>query len=252
MNLVRILFCSFAISLFSLMRSVWATSPNSGKYSIQLTAELEQTVSFRIIVNGETQTFSAIHVPNTGSEWLNFSASYGDNIRVDILSWTISASRNRFSYVISNGPNGSGRVIYNSKSTTFTPVNYCTSGTCQYRIEGINFEGSTVDVFVNGKNVITNFDGGADQFFSVNAGDIIKTVFTYAGGRLDIYFFIYIGDLYNRYVYNAFGQEAQIYSYSPSGGYMYPISQENVSEFATSIGAGTQSNGFIPLKLPIA
>jgi hypothetical protein len=252
MNLVRILFCSFAISLFSLMRSVWATSPNSGKYSIQLTAELEQTVSFNIIVNGETQTFSAIPVPNTGTEWLDFSASYGDNIRVDILSWTISASRNRFSYVISNGPGGSGRVIYNSKSTTFTPVNYCTSGTCQYRIEGVNLDGSTVDVFVNGKVVIANFDGSADQFFSVNAGDVIKTVFTYAGGRRNVLSILWFGDIRNLYVYNAFGEDAQIYSYSPSGGYMYPISQENVSEFATSIGAGTQSNGFIPLKLPIA
>jgi hypothetical protein len=234
------------------MRSVLATSPNSGTYSIQLIAELEQTVSFNIIVNGETQTFSAIHVPNTGTEWLDFSASYGDNIKVEFFRWIGDASTNRFSYVINNRPGGSGRLIYNSKSTTYTPVNFCTSGTCQYQIQGVNFDGSTVDVFVNGKVVIANFDGSADQFFSVNAGDVIKIVFTYAGGLIYAYYLLWLGSLRNFYIYNTLGEEAQIYSYSPSGGYMYPISQENVSEFATSIGAGTQSNGFIPLTLPIA
>jgi hypothetical protein len=251
MNLVRILFCSFTILFFSLMTSVLATSPNSGKYSIQLTSELDRHVWFNIIVNGETQTFSEIPVPTTGSEWLDFSASYGDNIKVEITGWTSSLPSPKFSYVINNGPGGNGRLIYNSKSTTYTPVNFCTSGTCQYKIEGFNFDGSTVDVLVNGKVVIANFDGSAEQFFSVNAGDVIKVVFTYVGGIYSLYF-LWLGARRNFYIYNALGENAQIYSYSPSGGYMYPISQENVSEFATSIGAGTQSNGFIPLTLPIA
>jgi len=245
MTLIRIIL-SICFSFSLLISSASCAST----YSMQITAELGQTVTFQITVNGVTQTFSSIPVPTSGSEWINFAAAYGDNIRVQFIGWVGSASNNRFSYVINNGPDGSGTQIYNSRSATYTPVNICTIGTCQYRIEGVRLDGSTVNVFVNGRIVIENFDGSADQFFTVKAGDVIKTVYTYGGGALNALSILYLNDFRNLYIYNAFGENAQIYSRSPFGGYMYPITQEQTSAFATTIGAGKQNERCLALTLP--
>jgi hypothetical protein len=230
------------------------TATGSGKYSIQFFSTVAQGVQFQITVNGVTG--STITVPETSpnSIWTDFEATAGDVLSVKILSVYQNAG---FSYVINNQADGAGTQIYDSKTTTFTPVNTCPENEiCNYEIYGGYFEGSTANFYVNNVLVLQNYDGITRENLNISAGASIRIVFTYGGVGEYMYCFINNRDIFdgiNRWFYNSYGTNTLIPGLTvypnppPFGGQYYPITSEQVSAFAIKIGGGFRKYLWIPL-----
>jgi hypothetical protein len=236
------------------------TATGSGRYSIQFFSTTVQGTSFQIALNGVAG--STITVPETSpnSPWISFDAAEGDVLSVRILSLTEEAYLGFF-YVINNQADGAGTQIYDSKTTTFTPVNTCPENEiCNYVIYGDRFDGSLANFYVNNVLVLQNYDGTTRENLNIAADASIRVVFTYGGVGDDIYYYFnnqrIPGD-YNFWAYNAFGTNTIIPNTAinpdrpPFGGQYYPITNEEASSFASTIGGGHQNSVFIALTLPI-
>lgn len=96
-----------------------------------------------------------------------------------------------------------------------------------------------------------DFTGGQENFFTVNPGDSIRVEFTFGGGETDIYYALHIESAQNAWFYNAYGMNALIPNTAinrpPFGGQYYPITSEQASSFANTIGGGKQNSVWIPL-----
>jgi hypothetical protein len=249
MNVCRVICLAFLV-VFSIL--VKCEVKSSSYYSIQFyTNESEiQEITYQITINEIPGDQTNLSFNSPGSRWIDFVAAPGDTLSVYLVEF---GSPN-FSYVIYNGANGQGSKIYDSTSTTFTPLNTCTSGTCIWSIYGASsFRTNTANVYVNNMLVLSDYDGNANQEFNVNVNDSIRIVFDYVSG-VSYYFLSYNEGSYNYWQYDAFGQNTFVYnpvpnvSRSPFGGQLYPITNEQSSAFAITIGAGNST--WIPLTLP--
>jgi hypothetical protein len=155
--------------------------------------------------------------------------------------------------VINNRANGGGAEIYDSTSTTFSPVNVCQVGTCRFGIYGIHFANDTANVYANDTLVLSNYTGGTLEEFDVQADDLIRIVFNYVAGSNAYYSMYYNSVVFNVWTYNAFGLNTQIYNsiYGPNrgpfGGSLYPITTEQSAEFASTLASGSQNSVWISL-----
>lgn len=254
-NIVLCLLCLFSCLIRCEVGA--ETGPDSGLYSIQFFSILEQSVQFQVTVNGITG--SIIEVPETSpnSLWTNFSAFPGDDLSVKLVH--LDAPRG-LSYVINNGATGGGSQIYDSKTTTFRPVNTCPENEiCEYRLYGNNFAGSTANLYVDNILVLQNFNATTVEYLNIAAGATITIVLTYGGTGDDMYYYINnisFGDEDNGWLYNSFGINSVIPNpiinpnRPPFGGQYYPITSEQISSIAHSIGGGNQNSEWIPLTWP--
>jgi hypothetical protein len=211
----------------------------SATYSIRFFTTSTQDANYQITVNGVEGPDSSAFVPSPYSAWINFGASPGDVVSIKMIGAPF------VSYVVNDGPNGSGTQLYDSTSTTFPPLNTCT-GTCEVEILGNAFEGSTCNVYVNNELVLENYDGGQIGTFTVSAGDLILIKLTHAGGSTDLRYNLHSdgSEIYNEWYYNAFGFNTLIINpaRTPFGGPYYPITSEQIASFARSIGSGKQNS----------
>jgi hypothetical protein len=222
----------------------------ASSYSIQFLSQESRDITFQITVNGIAGLEKTISLESPSSDWFSFAASPGDTLSVNLPSYSGS---NQFSYVINNRANGGGAEIYDSTSTTFTPVNVCQVGTCRFGIYGIHFANDTANVYANDTLVLSNYIGGTVEEFDVQADDLIRIEFNYVDG-IDVYYTLYnSGAFINTWTYNACGINTQIYNsiYGPNrgpfGGSLYPITAEQSAEFASTLASGSQNSAWISL-----
>jgi hypothetical protein len=251
----RLLLFVFIVALASLCNcELIAKTSVSGTYSIQFHSSVEQDIDYEVFVNGESVATGSQVYPNSG--WIDFNVLSNDVISVAIPSFPTDPYA--FYYVVHNEAGGGGSEIYDSRSTTYFPVNTCESGSCEVLLFDTNFGSSTGNLYVNDQLVVENFTGGVPNYFTINSGDSIRIVFTYVGGSTYIYYYLEIrGSDPNYWFYNAYGMNALIPNIiinpdrPPFGGQYYPITSEQASSFASTIGGGHQNSVWIALTLPI-
>jgi hypothetical protein len=227
---------------------------DSGTYSIQFISSLSGEVEYQILVNEVNVAEGTESVTPPASRWINFNASPNDVINVLIMNIDY-----KFHYLINNAASGLGTDIYDSRTTHFTPANICTDGTCEFTLIAPDFDGSTLNVYANDLLVLANFEGGDEVTFNASAGDVIRMDFTYGNGSTDVlyYFGITGGEILIAWMYDAYGTYTIIPQSTinpnrpPFGGQYYPITSEQASSFASTIGGGHQNSAWIPLTLPI-
>jgi hypothetical protein len=249
------IFMIFIVAFASLYNcEIIAKTSSSETYSIQFRSSTDQNVGYEVFVSGVSVASGSQVYPNSG--WIDFNVLSDEVISVKIT--TFPTDPYALYYVVHNGPGGGGSEIYDSRSTTFFPVNTCESGSCEVALFNNNFGSSTGNVYVNDQLIVENFTGGTENYFTINSGDSIRIVFTYAGGDTQIVYFIQIrGSDPNFWFYNAYGTNSLIHGSTinpnrpPFGGQYYPITSEQVSSFANIIGGGKQNSVWIPLTLPI-
>lgn len=253
-NLGFTVFAFFTV-LVSVFNCKLAISSGSGQYSIQFVSIQEQDVAFQVTVNGVTASPVTASAKEIDSPWTNFSAYPNDILSIEILDVEYSTG---ISYRVNNGADGAGIEIYDSRITTFTPVNTCpdTISACEMQIYAPFLTGSTADFYINDTLVLQNFNGSSVEYLNVNYGDSIKVVFSYGGETEGAFYSITIVDIYNTWIYNGFGKNTLIDNpainpqKSPFGGSLYPITQSKSRAFAILIGAGKQGTEWRPLTLP--
>lgn len=223
-------YSAFVLVIFSYISLV------CGTYSLQFSLGSNTYVMYEININ-EVPAYDTTDNTN----WINFDASPGDTLKIVILEYDAPFD---LSYVVNNGADGSGTNIYNSTSTTFTPFNSCTENDCQIQIDSTDFQNNIANVYVNNVLTVENYSGTVQTFYA-NVDDTIRVEFTYVEGS-DIKYTLYFTQLGvdNYWYYNAFGSNTIIYNPNlrrgPFGGLLYPITSEQSSEFAKTIGAGMQ------------
>jgi hypothetical protein len=230
-----------------------AGTSSSGTYSLQFRSSVVQSVEYIVTVN-DVMASAGIEGTNPTSSWIDFSALPGDVISV-LLPYINSPYA--FYYVVNNAAGGGGTDIYDSRATIFTPVNTCTESLCEYMIIGSNFGSSSGNVYVNNVLVVDNFTG-AQQNFNLSAGDSIRIEFSYDAGNTEISYNFGPSDSEEAtfWFYNAYGTNTLITNpvvnpnRPPFGGNYYPITSEQVSTFASTIGSGNQNSIWVPLTLP--
>jgi hypothetical protein len=226
----------------------------SGEFSLKFYASVSQEIAYAITANG-VRTPGEVAITNPSSDWINFSASLDYPLNVEITS-SQSSTRFFMHYVINYGSNGEGSQIYNSASTIYTPTtsSVCLVGTCSLEIVGDStFVASRANVYVNNVLVVPDYHGETPAPFTVTSSDVIRIEFSYNNADTDPSYYLQdaAGELFNNWYYNAFGDNAVIFRgtsmRSPFGGPLYPISSEQSSSFATSIG---QNGIWLPLTYP--
>jgi hypothetical protein len=223
----------------------------SGTYSAQILSEIDQNVNYGIVVNNAIAA-SGQTLATSDTAWINFTAKRGDEVNINLSGITSSFS---LYYVVNNAANGGGTEIYNSNSTTWTPVNPCTDQACEYEITGPDdYEQNKAEFYVNEVLVYT-YEGGAGQSFIVGVGDLIRVDFTFNGENSQTgYGFGTEQAGYNYWFYNSFGESTRINNpaldRTPFGGFYSPITEEQVREFAVTVGSGKQNSAWIPLTHP--
>lgn len=225
----------------------------SGEFSLKFYVSVRSTIEYAITANG-VRTPGEVAITNpSSSDWINFSASmdYPLNIKADTNSDSFTMY-----YVINYGSNGDGTELYDSRSEVYTPTtsSVCLVGTCSLEIVGdSDFGASRANIYVNNVLVVPDYDGVDPAPFTVTASDVIRIEFSYndAGSEPTYYLANSNGELFNSWYYNAHGTNAVIFrgtsGRSPFGGSLYPISSEQSSSFATSIG---QNGIWLPLTYP--
>lgn len=219
-------------------------------YSVQLfnRNNAEISVNFEIIVSGTVLTGSGT-VPPGATPWQNFGATETDSI--DVVSFTNSFFD--FYYLINNGPNGGGNTFYDSRSTTFRPINLCDESSCAFDIRNFisQWGNSTANVYVNNELVIENYNGVGMSPFNAGKDDAIRVDFTFGGGvETQVAYGIQVSSSPILWLYDSYGSGAVVQRYiapvlpdkSPTGGRIYPITQEQASNFAILLGAGNTNN----------
>jgi hypothetical protein len=242
MNLLQLLFL-VAISFVC----------GSGEFSLKFYVSVPSEIEYAITANG-VRTPGVVDIPSpSSSDWINFSASmdYPLNVEADTNSNSFTMY-----YVINYGSNGDGTELYDSRSEVYTPTtsSVCLVGTCSLEIVGdSDFAANRANVYVNNVLVVPDYDGVNSAPFTVTASDVIRIEFTVndptANSSYDL---VNSNDeLFNSWYYNAHGTNAVIFrgtsGRSPFGGSLYPISSEQSSSFATSIG---QNGIWLPLTYP--
>ena len=99
---------------------------------------------------------------------------------------------------------------------------------------------STASFYVNDSPVINDYDGQTGDSFLAGEPDIIKVDFVYAGIRDQIGYIMSLNSDYSssiNWYYDSYGTNALIPNQmipSPTGGYLYPIIQQQQISFLNS------------------
>jgi hypothetical protein len=161
----RLLLFVFIVALASLCNcELIAKTSVSGTYSIQFHSSVEQDIDYEVFVNGESAATGSQVYPT--SAWIDFGALLDDVINVQIT--TFPDDFFTLYYVVYNGAGGSGTKIYDSRSTTYFPVNTCELESCEVTLYKSSFGDSTGNLYVNNQLVVEDFTGGQENFFTVN------------------------------------------------------------------------------------
>jgi hypothetical protein len=243
-NVMNILGSSiFALFTLLLLFSNVNQASSSGIYSIRFSSSSIQAVQFTITINGLAGTPINTSVPVGSTNWINFDANPNDILSVNVNEFFQPFG---LSYTIRNGADGSGIEIYDSKINTFTPVNTCPENdTCKMQVFESVLDGGTIDFYVNNILVLANFNGSEEEQFEVDSGDFIRAVFTYGGESTEVNYSFSIDDDENSWIYDSFGINTLISNpdlrRTPFGGLYSPITNEEISAFAVTIGAGNEN-----------
>jgi len=236
------------VALYAHLLILFAYAVNAGTYSLKFFSSTDKTIFYSITVNGVTSATTELEVTSPGSNWINFSASPGDTLSVLVHPETGFGFG--LYYIVTNRPNGGGTQLYDSRVTSFTPVNVCPSGetSCSFgMVAGADTWGaSTADIYINDVYLATF--GGSGINFEVSPGDLIRIDFFYISFFTDVYYVLNYSDHQNIWYYNAFGENTLINNplRSPFGTPYYPITQEQSDAFAVVIGAGKENLVWFP------
>lgn len=159
-------------------------------YSIGIASKSgrDQFATIQIVVNG-TNSFrrlTDVEVPSNGLVWTDFQAAPGDSIEVRFNP--VDTNFDLY-YLINNGPGGIRTDIYDSRNLTFLPRNRCATTNCTFRISNFlveTWDDSRANVFINGTQVISAFNGSSAQSFNAGQNDIISIDFSFGGQSSEI------------------------------------------------------------------
>jgi len=151
---------------------------HSGTYSISFYSKGASFSGTCLInVNGTSSGDISFNANSPASPfWINFAASLGDTISIQILN-PIPFS---MYYWIYNEANGGGRRVYDSGWTTFIPKNNCPSGECLFfvsRPSGESYPESVSVRFFNQNNqTLLVYNGVGTQSFFASSSDTITSI----------------------------------------------------------------------------
>jgi hypothetical protein len=211
-------------------------------------------ISYIVKVNAENADSGTINVPFGGTDWIDFNAAKGDIVNV-LAQVDDGVNLFGFYYIINNAENGGGEQIYDSTTSTFTPLNTCTpqESPCPFyigRATSTAWGDTRATVYFNGIPVISDYDGIGSVNVMVKSTDVIVVKFDWVQGTADSILVGYylapavwdgVGPAILWY-YNSYGTDTLISNpfpiSSPFGGSLYPISSEQESTFAQQISSG--------------
>lgn len=250
----KMVFWTFIFGILALLSPFANCNTSGGSYSINFVRKSGSTGSitfnYAILVNGVVQASGSPTIASDAeSGWINFEATLGDTIYVEVEGINSADSFTMF-YLINNAADGNGIQIYTSQSTTFFPVNNCQSSvSCTFFIAKSPSTSwapnSLATIYINNEaSVFFNGNDPATVLFTAKANDILRVEFTFdnSDGNPDIGYALTLNPQagpFNHWYYNSFGFNSTIPTGpGPTGGLLLPINSELTSAFAVSLSPG--------------
>lgn len=116
-----------------------------------------------------------ISIPNVLiGKYYNFEYSIGQSLEVR----TIFDGPKKGYFLVKNGGEGTGKTIYDSRTTTFYVINKCPEDQleCKFSLNGYNeIDPLTLDVYVNNVLILEDFNFGIGMIL-ISYGDVIEVI----------------------------------------------------------------------------
>lgn len=159
------------LSCCCLIIFVYLQVVNAATFSMAFFKLQEENISLSVQVNSDYSNFDNV----TSGQYYNFNYNIGEYLEVRV---PFDGSNSGY-YLIKNGPDGTGKTVYDSRVMTFMIMNKCPSSEISCNIEMAAFEenlfGAHVDVYVNNAIIRENFNRGSFTF-TVEPDDVIKVI----------------------------------------------------------------------------
>lgn len=231
---------------------------DAATYSIAFFKQQDEIVNFNVQVNAVANVFDNA----SSGHYYNFEYNVGDDLGVNV---SLDASNSGY-YLIKNGPDGSGKLIYDSRGMTFLLENKCPEGQTICRIDiwasDYDLDGAVAFIYVNnvyyGGEISTGLLTTAAE-----PGDVIKIVVTGTPNnpQADLTFQFYNFDdqnvvygydywYYNNYVSDALIQTAAILT-PKEGSVYYPGDDMEIILQSTPVIPLSLTQPYIPTSFNV-